>query len=652
MAKEGVPGPVVVVVVSQWSCSASPAGKRKIRCDRRYPCSHCCAASSSKEKKNLRAAHAWSRRERDELLERLTSLEGLVQGLGIEGRLSLTTKAKASVDGSRGKGKGEGEDRDQNGHKEPDVADITKELGTLVVRDSGSVYYVGNWLWGVIRDEVRYIRQSLQDNSGHIHEGHCYYHDEDEDEDEEIPVPLEAEMAHPDRPGVSFFFHSANNTHADPGNEYEYDEDEEEIYVEGPRPDRLQPLPSKVWYIWQVYVENVDPFIKILHVPTIENAVRESRGKFDFMSRGMEVLMFAISLAAITSLWEDEESENFNTPKERLIARLRLGTERGFSAAGVPSTTDLSVLQALILYRETVAQRDGQRATWTMTGLLVRIAVGMGLHRDGSRFSDDTVSACDAEMRRRVRWHLCRLDARVGDCQVFDIGSIVPRDFDALPPSNLNDSDISPDIHVFKSTLKASSSSSSSSSSRSSPGVIKENLKEQKNDAATIPIHRARDLLAELRKGLGLEMRAYLRPRERPLYLVIQVAVALELTTFEHILHLAEDFFFKSSSSSPSPSSSSHSSHQDGHQVEQEEEEEEDGSSSSEVVNQDQDAHKHKHKQHKYTPFALALALGSLLEHIIYRLADDDEEASPWTSRWGWYLRRRPQGHQKGHGVP
>ena len=40
----------------------------------------------------------------------------------------------------------------------------------------------------------------------------------------------------------------------------------------------LQPLPSQMLYIWQVYIENIDPLLKILHVPTMVKVLRDSKG--------------------------------------------------------------------------------------------------------------------------------------------------------------------------------------------------------------------------------------------------------------------------------------------------------------------------------------------------------------------------------------
>ncbi len=69
----------------------------------------------------------------------------------------------------------------------------------------------------------------------------------------------------------------------------------------------LHPLPSQILFLWQVYMDNVDPFIKVLHVPTMTKAIREIRGSYQSLSPSMQALVLVISLAAIMSL-EDEEA--------------------------------------------------------------------------------------------------------------------------------------------------------------------------------------------------------------------------------------------------------------------------------------------------------------------------------------------------------
>lgn len=69
---------------------------------------------------------------------------------------------------------------------------------------------------------------------------------------------------------------------------------------------KLHPLPSQIPFIWQVYVENVDPLVKILHVPSMNPIIRKIRSDMDNMAPGLEALMFSIYYAAITSLEDNE----------------------------------------------------------------------------------------------------------------------------------------------------------------------------------------------------------------------------------------------------------------------------------------------------------------------------------------------------------
>jgi hypothetical protein len=43
----------------------------------------------------------------------------------------------------------------------------------------------------------------------------------------------------------------------------------------------LQTLPSQMPFIWQIFIENIDPFIKVLHIPTMTKVMQDSNGKFD-----------------------------------------------------------------------------------------------------------------------------------------------------------------------------------------------------------------------------------------------------------------------------------------------------------------------------------------------------------------------------------
>ena len=77
------------------------------------------------------------------------------------------------------------------------------------------------------------------------------------------------------------------------------------------RKEDLHPLPSQMLFLWQLYLDNVEPFIKILHVPTMTKVIRELRGSYLSLGPSMRALVLAVSLAAIVSL-EDEEVSDYH----------------------------------------------------------------------------------------------------------------------------------------------------------------------------------------------------------------------------------------------------------------------------------------------------------------------------------------------------
>ncbi|KAI1304394.1 hypothetical protein F5Y03DRAFT_178425 [Xylaria venustula] len=498
--------------VSPWSCF--PCRRRKIRCDRRYPCSHCfkgdleCGFPVSGRTPTRRhdlPSFAAKIEKKDDLLGRLRRLEGFVaklrselQGANHDDEASLHDGAQAlnlemPLSGTSQVGTGA-----RQSLLNRDLARVTDELGTLVIHNNESMY-VGNWLWGVICDEVKHIRQVVEDDT--IERD-----------------TLERRILNPSIRGVPFFWGPSN------------------VVAEN-----LRPLPSQVLYIWEIFVENVDPFIKILHVPTIGKIIKEAKGKFNLMARGMEALMFAISLAAVTSLHENEVEENFGEDRQTLLIRLRLGAEQALSQAGVINTTDISTVQAFIIYQEIVRQHDGQRATWTLTGLLMRIGVGIGLHRDGSHFPN--VSPFEAEIRRRVWYHICLLDSRVGDCQVSIVG-ITENLFDTKPPSNLNDADIKPDMTALPVASEGYTDSTLCilrCKLWHFARKFRSSISTEPSSDATSTAHRFA-MLAEIRKTMAKDLKQYLNPTENRFHLLIQTIIVLELSLFDHMIHVANNF--------------------------------------------------------------------------------------------------------------
>jgi Fungal specific transcription factor domain len=205
----------------------------------------------------------------------------------------------------------------------------------------------------------------------------------------------------------------------------------------------LHPPAEVARAFWEIFKENVDPITKVFHVPTQEPQILENMTDLHDLSRPAECVMFVIYFCAIISLSPEQCRLQYGL-KDNLIARYRFGVQQALARAKFLQTSSVCVLQTLIIFLITL------RANQVDIGLLgvlgsvaLRIAQRLGLHRDGSHYTN--LSPFKQEIRRRLWWHTIMLDSRMGEDLSFD-----PRIYDMMAdtklPRNLNDSDLTLDM--------------------------------------------------------------------------------------------------------------------------------------------------------------------------------------------------------------
>lgn len=207
----------------------------------------------------------------------------------------------------------------------------------------------------------------------------------------------------------------------------------------------LHPLPSQIPEYWNVYKDRVDPLLKVLHLPTLEPTVLSSASHLPNLSRGFECLLFGIYYAATTSLSSRECLVMLGEEKNVLLARYRFAVEQALARANFLTTEELVVLQAFVIFLTCLRRNNDARVIWTLTGLVVRIAQTIGIHRDGSHFD---LAPFEIEMRRRLWWQVCILDTRASEDHGCD-PTIVEQSFDTKLPLNANDADWTPGMKNF-----------------------------------------------------------------------------------------------------------------------------------------------------------------------------------------------------------
>lgn len=168
----------------------------------------------------------------------------------------------------------------------------------------------------------------------------------------------------------------------------------------------LHPAANQIMTYWSIYKSNVDPVVRILHKPTAEKLFQQAAENQATLTKSSEPLVFAVYLAVVTSLRPEECQAIFKLDREKALKRYRYATEQALARAGFLSTQEIIVVQAFTLFLTCIRRLAENKDVWTLTGLLLRMAHSLGIHRDGLQFG---LSPFDTEMRRRLWWQICTL---------------------------------------------------------------------------------------------------------------------------------------------------------------------------------------------------------------------------------------------------
>ncbi|RKK25904.1 hypothetical protein BFJ66_g9445 [Fusarium oxysporum f. sp. cepae] len=410
--------------------------RRKVRCNKESPCSTCrrvqvtCIYPVGRAPRRTRIRrHGVQSIADNELAVKVSVLEQMIEKLGDRINGEPTLKSAASSTPSHAASQTQTcTPKDSPSHSSsPETLcqelardnltsdpghslrsyELQHKLGRLVLHEeTGSKRYVCDGIWAKLDEEWTSIREASPNNPDDA----CSSNGDDN-------VTLRA----------SFSAHSSFVFGHLPFNSI---------------PAIYHPESAQVLYLWSIYQENVEPLLKAVHVPTMEKVFHDAKTRFSQLSAAYQALIRAIYYAAVVSLDPKDVLSNLGQSKDEALARYRFATEQALSRVDFLVTSDITVLQALSVFLAVVRHEGESRLCWSLTGLAIHLARGMGLHRDGSQLA---LRPFEKELRRRLWWALLQLDIRSAEELGTDL--IVGKStFDTQMPSNLNDKDISPDL--------------------------------------------------------------------------------------------------------------------------------------------------------------------------------------------------------------
>jgi hypothetical protein len=277
--------------------------------------------TSTKELEGLispsNASHGASEREH-ELLEKIRRYESLLKELGALKRSTVRSAHRKTTHHNHNY---KSKPSTQTPRQSSDM--VTYEAGKLFADDGRSRYFE-NKLWTSVTDEFQDPKEMLEESTdderenGSLTESH-----------NEIFPSLRGRHSTPN-PTDLVFPASASDQIV--------------------RLRSLHPQPTQIFLLWQAFLDNVNPIVKILHVPTAQKAVLDAMSNLDHVSKAMEALLFGIYTIAVTSMDDGECQNTLQESKASALGRFRAASQQALRAASILKTSDMMVLQAFVLF--------------------------------------------------------------------------------------------------------------------------------------------------------------------------------------------------------------------------------------------------------------------------------------------------------------
>ena len=111
----------------------------------------------------------------------------------------------------------------------------------------------------------------------------------------------------------------------------------------------MHPDQGKIFRLWQIYLDNVNPLLKVTHTPTLQPRIVEAMGDLASIHPSLEALLFGIYCIAVLSISEDQCRALFGSPKKDVMAGYQFACRQALINCNILRWSDRDSLTALFL---------------------------------------------------------------------------------------------------------------------------------------------------------------------------------------------------------------------------------------------------------------------------------------------------------------
>jgi hypothetical protein len=111
----------------------------------------------------------------------------------------------------------------------------------------------------------------------------------------------------------------------------------------------LHPDQGKIFRLWQIYLDNVNPLLKVTHAPTLQSRIIDAVGDLSNISAPLEALLFGIYCVAVLSISDEQCRTLFGSPRKGVLSGYQFACRQALVNCNILQTSDHDALTALFL---------------------------------------------------------------------------------------------------------------------------------------------------------------------------------------------------------------------------------------------------------------------------------------------------------------